>query len=92
MLSACKETTHASAASLNNHWGVPLSLALLPPHAKYAIFELGMNHPGEIEPLSLLVRPHIALILNVEAVHLGSGGIAGCDCERQGGDLCRTAR
>ena len=66
--------TFASAASLNNHWGLPLSLALLPPSAKFAIFEMGMNHPGEIEPLSRLTRPHVALVTNVEAVHLGTLG------------------
>jgi len=62
--------THASTASFNNHWGVPLSLARLPEGAHFAIFELGMNHAGEIEPLSKLVRPHIALITTIEAVHL----------------------
>ncbi len=66
--------TFASAASFNNHWGLPLSLALLPPTAKYAVFEMGMNHPGEIEPLSRLARPHVALVTNVEAVHLGPMG------------------
>ena len=65
---------HASAASLNNHWGVPLSLALLPRNARFAIFEIGMNHPGEIEPLSRLIHPDVALITNVEAVHLGPMG------------------
>ena len=62
--------THASAASFNNHWGVPLSLARLSQSARFAIFELGMNHAGEIEPLTRLVRPHIALITTIEAVHL----------------------
>jgi UDP-N-acetylmuramoyl-tripeptide--D-alanyl-D-alanine ligase len=62
--------THASAASFNNHWGVPLSLARLPESARFAIFELGMNHAGEIEPLTKLVRPHIAIITTIEAVHL----------------------
>jgi len=62
--------THASAASFNNHWGVPLSLARLPASARYAVFELGMNHAGEIEPLSRLVRPHVAIITTIEAVHL----------------------
>ncbi len=70
VLSAQGET-HASAASFNNHWGAPLSLALLPQTARYAIFELGMNHPGEIEPLSRMVRPHVALITNIHPVHLG---------------------
>jgi UDP-N-acetylmuramoyl-tripeptide--D-alanyl-D-alanine ligase len=62
--------THASAASYNNHWGVPLSLARCPASAKYAVFEIGMNHAGEITPLTKLVRPHIAVVTAIEAVHL----------------------
>ncbi len=62
--------THASAASYNNHWGVPLSLARMPVNAKYAVFEIGMNHAGEITPLTRLVRPHIAIITAIEPVHL----------------------
>jgi UDP-N-acetylmuramoyl-tripeptide--D-alanyl-D-alanine ligase len=62
--------TYASAASYNNHWGVPLSLARCPATARYAIFELGMNHAGEIAPLVRLVRPHVAIITTVEPVHL----------------------
>ena len=46
--------THASAASYNNHWGVPLSLALMPRSAKFGVFEIGMNHAGEITPLTQL--------------------------------------
>jgi UDP-N-acetylmuramoyl-tripeptide--D-alanyl-D-alanine ligase len=62
--------THASAASFNNHWGVPLSLARCPASARFAIFEIGMNHAGEIEPLVKMVRPHIAIVTTVEPVHL----------------------
>ena len=62
--------THASVASYNNHWGVPLSLARCPATARYAVFEIGMNHAGEIEPLTRLVRPHVAIITTVEPVHL----------------------
>src|SRR5471030_2693610 len=62
--------THASAASYNNHWGVPLSLARCPAAAKYAVFEIGMNHAGEITPLTKLVRPHVAIITTIEPVHL----------------------
>src|SRR6516225_5274418 len=62
--------THASVASYNNHWGVPLSLARCPESARYAVFELGMNHAGEIEPLARLVRPQVAIITTVEPVHL----------------------
>jgi UDP-N-acetylmuramoyl-tripeptide--D-alanyl-D-alanine ligase len=62
--------THASAASFNNHWGVPLSLARCPATVKFAIFEIGMNHSGEIEPLVGMVRPHVAIITTVEPVHL----------------------
>jgi UDP-N-acetylmuramoyl-tripeptide--D-alanyl-D-alanine ligase len=62
--------THASAASFNNHWGVPLSLARCPATSRFAIFEIGMNHAGEITPLVKMVRPQIALITTVEPVHL----------------------
>lgn len=64
--------THASIGSLNNHWGVPLSLARMPAESKYGIFEIGTNHPGEIAPLSILVSPHIALLLNVLPAHIGN--------------------
>ena len=62
--------THASAASYNNHWGVPLSLARCPAAVAYAVFEIGMNHAGEITPLTQLVRPHVAIITTVAPVHL----------------------
>jgi UDP-N-acetylmuramoyl-tripeptide--D-alanyl-D-alanine ligase len=62
--------THASVASFNNHWGVPLSLARAPGSSDFAIFEIGMNHAGEIEPLVRLARPHVAIITTVEPVHL----------------------
>lgn len=62
--------THASAASYNNHWGVPLSLARCPSDARFAVFEMGMNHAGEIEPLSKLVRPQVAIITTIEPVHI----------------------
>ena len=62
--------THASVASYNNHWGVPLSLARCPASARYALLEMGMNHAGEIEPLSRLARPHIAVITTIAPVHL----------------------
>jgi UDP-N-acetylmuramoyl-tripeptide--D-alanyl-D-alanine ligase len=62
--------THASAASFNNHWGVPLSLARCPASARFAVFEIGMNHPGEIEPLVAMVQPHVAVVTTVEPVHL----------------------
>jgi UDP-N-acetylmuramoyl-tripeptide--D-alanyl-D-alanine ligase len=67
---AAEAETHASAASYNNHWGVPLSLARLPENARFAVFEIGMNHAGEITPLTRLVRPHVAIITTVEPVHL----------------------
>jgi UDP-N-acetylmuramoyl-tripeptide--D-alanyl-D-alanine ligase len=62
--------THASVASYNNQWGVPLSLARCPSSAQYAVFEMGMNHPGEIAPLARLVRPHVAVITTIAPVHL----------------------
>ncbi len=62
--------THASKASFNNHWGVPLSLARMAETARYGVFEIGMNHAGEISPLTRLVRPHVAVVTAVEPVHL----------------------
>jgi UDP-N-acetylmuramoyl-tripeptide--D-alanyl-D-alanine ligase len=62
--------TFANAGSLNNHWGVPLSLARLPQSVAIGIFEVGMNHAGELGPLSRMVRPEIAVITTVEAAHL----------------------
>jgi len=64
--------TSASIGSFNNHWGVPLSLARMARKAVYGIFELGMNHPGEIRELSALVRPHVAIITNIEPAHIGN--------------------
>ena len=63
-------STHASPASFNNHWGVPITLASLDPSAGFAVIEIGMNHPGEIEPLARLARPHIAMITTIAAAHL----------------------
>lgn len=67
---AAQAATHASAASHNNHWGVPLSLAKLPEQATYGVFELGMNHEGEIRGLVRQVRPHVALITRIAPAHL----------------------
>jgi UDP-N-acetylmuramoyl-tripeptide--D-alanyl-D-alanine ligase len=63
--------TVASAASLNNHWGVPLSLARMPADTAYGVFEIGMNHPGEVAALTRLVRPDVAVITTISPAHLG---------------------
>lgn len=60
----------ATQGNLNNHIGLPLCLSNLPPQARIGVFELGMNHAGEIAALTRIVRPQIAVITNVEAVHL----------------------
>jgi UDP-N-acetylmuramoyl-tripeptide--D-alanyl-D-alanine ligase len=70
-LSASGET-HASAASFNNHWGVPLTLARMPRETAFGVFEIGMNHAGEITPLVGMVRPHVAIITTIAASHLGN--------------------
>lgn len=62
--------THASKASYNNHIGVPLTLALLPQQAMYGVFEMGMNHAGEIDHLTHQVHPDIAIITTIAAVHI----------------------
>lgn len=63
---------HAAVASFNNHWGVPLTLARMPADCDFGVFEVGMNHPGEIRPLVKLVRPHVATITTIAAAHLGN--------------------
>ena len=70
ILSAEGETS-AALASLNNHWGVPLTLARLPAGAHFAVVEIGMNHAGEILPLAQMARPHVVLITSIAAVHIG---------------------
>ncbi len=67
---AATAPTHASAASYNNLWGVPLSLARMPLDSAHGVFELGMNHPGEIAPLARQVRPHVALVTTIAPAHL----------------------
>ena len=69
MLTACG-ATHASAASYNNHWGVPLTLARMPANARFGVFEMGMNHAGEIVPLTRMTRPHVALVTTIAPVHI----------------------
>ncbi len=66
--------THASAASYNNHWGVPLTLARLPADAAFCVAEIGMNHAGEIAPLARLAAPHVAVITAIAAAHIGHLG------------------
>ncbi len=67
-------TVHASSKSYNNHWGVPLTLANMPKSVTFGVFEIGMNHAGEIDVLTRLVRPHIAIVTTVAPVHLGYFG------------------
>lgn len=62
---------HASVASFNNHWGVPLTLARMPQDTDYGVFEIGMNHADEIRPLVKMVRPHVAIITLIAPAHLG---------------------
>jgi UDP-N-acetylmuramoyl-tripeptide--D-alanyl-D-alanine ligase len=69
MLTHCG-LTHASAASYNNHWGVPLSLTRMPRDARFGVFEMGMNHAGEIAPLARMARPHAALVTTIAPVHI----------------------
>jgi len=69
---ATQGKVHASTGSLNNHWGVPLSLSRMPRDVDFGVFEVGTNHPGEIAPLSKLVSPDVALLLNVLPAHIGN--------------------
>lgn len=77
--------THKSIKSYNNHWGVPLTLTRMPQDARFGVFEIGMNHAGEISRLSPQVRPHIAAITTVAPVHIehfgSESGIADAKAE-----------
>lgn len=81
--------THASIKSYNNHWGVPLMLASMPEIAEFGVFEVGMNHAGEIDPLVELIQPHVALVTNVGSAHVGNfdgfEGVAKAKAEIVGG-------
>ncbi|MCR9256299.1 MAG: UDP-N-acetylmuramoyl-tripeptide--D-alanyl-D-alanine ligase [Alphaproteobacteria bacterium] len=61
---------HATFGNLNNHIGAPLTLSRMDPTVDWGVFEMGMNHAGEIAPLSRLVRPHVAVITNINPVHI----------------------
>ena len=63
---------YASPKSFNNKWGVPLALANMPSNSDVGIFELGMNHSGEILDLTTLVNPNISIITNIENAHIGN--------------------
>jgi len=72
---------HGSVKSYNNHFGVPLTLARMPRATRRAVFEIGMNHAGEIEPLTRMVQPHAACVTTVGPVHIenfedGEAGVA----------------
>lgn len=62
--------THGSVSSYNNHWGVPLTLARMPANTQFGVFEVGMNHPGEIRPLTRMIEPEIAIITSVVESHI----------------------
>jgi UDP-N-acetylmuramoyl-tripeptide--D-alanyl-D-alanine ligase len=66
--------THRSVKSYNNHWGVPLTLSRMPRESQFAVFEIGMNHRGEILPLTQLVKPHAALVTTIAPAHIENLG------------------
>jgi UDP-N-acetylmuramoyl-tripeptide--D-alanyl-D-alanine ligase len=76
--------THAAAASHNNHWGVPLTLARLPRDAAFAVVEMGMNQRGEIAPLSRLARPDVGVITTIGTAHIGHLGSEEAIAEEKG--------
>ena len=67
---ASRGNAHCSVKSYNNHVGVPLSLARMPARSRYAVFEMGMNHAGEIAALTAQVRPHVAVITTIAPAHI----------------------
>ncbi|MEM6535624.1 MAG: UDP-N-acetylmuramoyl-tripeptide--D-alanyl-D-alanine ligase [Pseudomonadota bacterium] len=74
---------HWNEKSFNNQWGVPLTLAKMPRQTRHAVFEIGMNSPGEIAPRSVMVAPHVGLITKIAAAHLeGVGSLEGVAQEK----------
>jgi UDP-N-acetylmuramoyl-tripeptide--D-alanyl-D-alanine ligase len=71
-LEAVGGQVHAAEKSYNNHWGVPLTLARLPAEHDFAVVEIGMNAPGEIEPLARMARPNVAIVTTVAPVHMAA--------------------
>ncbi|MBA4043654.1 MAG: UDP-N-acetylmuramoylalanyl-D-glutamyl-2, 6-diaminopimelate--D-alanyl-D-alanine ligase [Erythrobacter sp.] len=71
---ASRGAAHRSVRSYNNHVGVPLSLARMPARSQFGVFEMGMNHAGEIAPLADHVRPHVALITTIAPAHIENLG------------------
>jgi UDP-N-acetylmuramoyl-tripeptide--D-alanyl-D-alanine ligase len=78
--------SHASVRSYNNHIGVPLTLARMPRRTERAVFEIGMNHAGEITPLVRMVAPQAVVVTNVGPAHIenftdGEAGVARAKAE-----------
>ncbi len=74
---------HCNEKSFNNQWGVPLTLARMPRETERAVFEIGMNTPGEIAPRSSMVQPHAAMVTKIAPAHLeGLGSVAGVANEK----------
>ncbi|MFO1016587.1 MAG: UDP-N-acetylmuramoyl-tripeptide--D-alanyl-D-alanine ligase [Hyphomonadaceae bacterium] len=71
---AASGRTHRSVKSYNNHWGVPLTMSRMPRDSQFAVFEIGMNHRGEILPLTQLVKPHAAIITTIAPAHVENLG------------------
>jgi len=84
LLLAALGPTHAAAASYNNHWGVPLTLARLPRDAAFAVIEIGMNNPGEIAPLARIAAPHAVAVTTVAEAHIGHMGSLAAVAEEKG--------
>ena len=71
---AASGATHRSIKSYNNHWGVPLTLSRMPRESQFGVFEIGMNHHGEILSLAQLVKPHAALVTTIAPAHVENLG------------------
>ena len=71
---ASRGAAHRSVKSYNNHGGVPLSLARMPARSRFGVFEMGMNHAGEIAALTTQVRPHVAVITTIAPAHIENLG------------------
>ncbi len=87
-IAATKYRVASTLGNFNNHIGVPLSLLAAEPGTEVGVFEIGMNHAGEIAPLAKIVAPEIGIITNIGVAHIEFLGSREAICEEK----CELAR
>jgi UDP-N-acetylmuramoyl-tripeptide--D-alanyl-D-alanine ligase len=68
------DLVHATYGNLNNDIGMPLTILKAQPKHRYIVLEMGMNHLGEIDYLTHIAKPNLAVINNAGTAHIGELG------------------